>query len=60
VYDNAASFSWTEDPVFSAIRDDLVRDWFSLTSAEYARLCFGKLRLVVEEEPADVSFPSSI
>ncbi|KAF7354389.1 Glucan 1,3-beta-glucosidase [Mycena venus] len=54
VYNNAEAFSWTEGPMFSANRDDHLRDWFSLTSAEYAKLCFGKLWLVVEEYPRDI------
>ncbi|KAJ6488402.1 hypothetical protein DFH09DRAFT_379847 [Mycena vulgaris] len=31
-----------------------LRDWFRLTSAEYARLCFGTVWLVIEEEPQEI------
>ncbi|KAJ6578345.1 pectin lyase fold/virulence factor [Mycena capillaripes] len=54
VYNNVAAFTYLEEPMLSAERDGHLRNWFRLTSAEYARLCFGTVWLVVEEEPQEI------
>ncbi|KAJ7207750.1 hypothetical protein C8J57DRAFT_1734138 [Mycena rebaudengoi] len=53
VYDNARAFTDTEDPMRSANTGGNRRDWFRLTSAQYARLCTGRLYLIVEEQPRE-------
>ncbi|KAJ7258468.1 hypothetical protein C8J57DRAFT_1720663 [Mycena rebaudengoi] len=50
VYDNAKAFTDTEDPMLSANLGGNRRNWFRITSAAYARLCTGRLYLIVEEQ----------
>ncbi|KAJ6556359.1 pectate lyase superfamily protein-domain-containing protein [Mycena capillaripes] len=54
VYDNARAFTDTEDPMRSANQGGNRRNWFRVTSAQYARLCEGRLYLIVEEQPAQI------
>ncbi|KAJ7225020.1 pectate lyase superfamily protein-domain-containing protein [Mycena rebaudengoi] len=54
VYDNARAFTDTEDPMRSANTGGNRRNWFRLTSAQYARLCTGRLYLIVEEQPREI------
>ncbi|KAF7336343.1 Glucan endo-alpha-glucosidase agn1 [Mycena venus] len=53
VYDEAA-FDETMDPQLSADRSGNQRNWFRITSAQYASLCTGTVYLIVEEEPAEI------
>ncbi|KAJ6557609.1 pectate lyase superfamily protein-domain-containing protein [Mycena capillaripes] len=54
VYDTAAAFSYTDNPMASAWMQGELRPWFRVTSAEYARLCEGTVYLVVEREPEQI------
>ncbi|KAJ7258985.1 hypothetical protein C8J57DRAFT_1472211 [Mycena rebaudengoi] len=54
VYDNARAFTDAEDPMLSANLGGNRRNWFRITSAAYARLCTGRLYLIVEEQPREI------
>ncbi|KAJ7241628.1 pectate lyase superfamily protein-domain-containing protein [Mycena rebaudengoi] len=55
VYDNAAAFTDTEDPMRSANAGGWRRDWFRITSAHFAMLCTGTVYLIVEDLPRERS-----
>ncbi|KAK7052591.1 glucan 1,3-beta-glucosidase [Favolaschia claudopus] len=59
VYDNAAAFTDTEDPMRSANVGGNRRNWFRLTSERFALLCEGEVFLIVEEQPATI-WPDAI
>ncbi|KAJ7441930.1 hypothetical protein B0H11DRAFT_2348774 [Mycena galericulata] len=59
VYDSASAFSYTSDPMASALSSGNLRNWFEDTSAAYADLCLGTVYLIVEAEPQQI-WPQSI
>ncbi|KAJ7653050.1 pectate lyase superfamily protein-domain-containing protein [Mycena rosella] len=54
VYDTAAAFSYTENPMASAWTGGNLRTWFQDTSQAFAELCSGHLYLIVDAEPEEI------
>ncbi|KAJ7079288.1 pectin lyase fold/virulence factor [Mycena belliarum] len=59
VYDTAAAFSYTDNPMMSAFSSGNLRNWFEDTSQSFAEHCSGHIYLIVDAEPQEI-WPGSI